>query len=698
MGFFNATPTYKTGFSTQLAHAPISMLDYGVSNSSQSTNEHWWQSLRPKLTACYIVVALLLLILSGLGHLRLLNQIGDVFGGFFWAIDTDGQVVVVSTPPQLVPFQIPANSVTSTNRVIAANDMQGAQGLENAYKKSRPGDPIVYTIQHNNTERMMLSRPTTTFTFDMWLQNYGLALLAGLSWLVVGGILLSTAKDWSAAVEGITLLPPSMLLLLYSHWGNVQRADPANAVFQLIWVPSFALLGAAFIHLSLTYRPENLKKQRMPKMRIDMLPYLPLLALLAYEWSEYLLFGHVPTRANLLLSLGYATIGGLISLVIGLQSILRLLNVLPFKQVEPIPERVKRRLGDLLTLWIGGVTLGFCLSVLPILLTGQTLLPLPMFYLLATVYPLVLWYAIRSLRMVDTLHIAIEQKDAALQQLQVTTNELRKSNSELQQATSLLLHADAHLRSLLSQRIHDQPKQQALRIRSLLAHWQHKLRIEAEQDGSGKAVVQPIIEVLGKVRKISEELEADLRGLQLLVEDAYQRRSLGLKLHLEKLIREDLPALHPESSLQIQADLWALDALSPNLEQTDAGAKIAEAISYTVTQALLNIYNHAGANFATVRTIYTNGSLDVYIIDDGHGFDLRSIPPEKTSLFKAQLKAREAGGQIAIKSLPRTQPDHGTTIILHLSLPPEHDVIAPELLPETAMQEKLEQHNTQTYH
>ncbi len=106
------------------------------------------------------------------------------------------------------------------------------------------------------------------------------------------------------------------------------------------------------------------------------------------------------------------------------------------------------------------------------------------------------------------------------------------------------------MRSILSQRIHDQPKQQALRIRSLLGHWQHKLRVEAERDADGKVGVQPIVEALGKVRKISEELEGDLRGLQLLVEDVYQRRSLGLKLHLEKLIREDLPGLHPESSAQ----------------------------------------------------------------------------------------------------------------------------------------------------
>src|SRR6185312_5351400 len=236
-------------------------------------------------------------------------------------------------------------------------------------------------------------------------------------------------------------------------------------------------------------------------------------------------------------------------------------------------------------------------------------------------------------------------------------------------ATSLLLHADAHLRSLLSERIHDQPKQQALRIRSLLGHWQHKLKVELERDSSLQSFAQPVIEALGKVRKISEELEDDLRGLQLLVEDAYQRRSLGLKLHLEKLVREDLPALHPESPLKVQADLWALDTLGQDLEQTAEGEKFAEAISYTITQALLNIYNHAGATYATVRALRNAGHLEIFVIDDGRGFDVADIPPEKTSMFKAELKTREAGGTLLIRSTPRPLAQHGTTIILKLPFP-----------------------------
>src|SRR5712691_1437327 len=626
----------------------------------------------------YLVIALILLCLSAVGNVRLLNQVGQTFGGFFWAIDTDRQVVVVSTPPQLPPFAVSPGSLTNLDHIVGVNGLPASE-LSNVYQHARPGDPITYTVQQNS-KLARIKSPVVTFTWDMWFESYGLTFIAGLCWLLVGFILLARALNWTGAVEGITLLPAAILFLLFSHWGNVQQAYPADLVFQFLWTPAFALLGAAFIQLSLTYRPEAMRESRSPRITVDVLPYLPLIALLAFDIFSYLFRGIVPGRLQFIFSLGYAVCGGLLSLVIGITSLLRISGLL---HGTPVPSIVRRRLGDLLTLWIGGVGLGFCLGILPTLLTGKPLLPPQIFYVLAAIYPFILLYALRSLRMMDHLQYTIEQREQALVEQQKLAEELRRTNSELQQATSLLLHADAHLRSLLSQRIHDQPKQQALRIRSLLGHWQHKLKLEAEQNPGTRPIVQPVIEALGKVRKISEELEGDLRGLQLLVEDSYQRRNLGLKLHLEKLISEDLPALHPESPLKVQPDLWALDELSHDLEQTEEGAKIAEAISYTVTQALLNVYNHAGATFATVQTVRKNGYIEVYITDDGRGFDASSISPEKTSLFKARLKAREAGGILSIRSALRPQIEHGTTVILRLPIPHEEQTYIAEPEPES---------------
>jgi signal transduction histidine kinase len=457
----------------------------------------------------------------------------------------------------------------------------------------------------------LLNQPGTV---SAWWQIYGRGLLAGICWLVVGGILLGTAGDWSEMAEGLTLLPPALLLLLLDG------------------------------------------KQ------------------------------------------GYIAIVGATGLFIVLHSLLRITNILSLRksahqQTVPLSPLLRDRVNYLLTRWIATIGLAFCLGLLPILLTERPLSPLPplpLLYLLITIYPLIYSYVIRLQRLANSLQLALTQQGEKLQTLEQTEEGLRQSNNELQHSTSLLLQADARLRALLSQRLHDQPKQQALRIRSLLAHWQYKLHVEAERDANGKVAVQPIIEVLSKVRKISEELEGDLRGLQLLVEDVYQRRSLGLRQHLEKLIREDLPTLYPSSPLKVQADLWALDTLDPRLEQTEEGAKIAEAISYTVTQALLNVYQHAGAKFATVRATNSNSTLAISIHDDGHGFDLNTIPFEKTSLFKARLKARETGGWLTIESVPRTQIGHGTTVILYLPLPEEEQVATPDPQFAAKVQDALE--------
>ena len=254
--------------------------------SSERTTDTAWRQLRLRLTLSYLVVALILLFLSGVGNARLLNQVGRTFGGFFWAIDTDRQVVVVSTPPQLPTFAVSPGSLTNLDHIVGVNG-QPVSALSNVYQHARPGDPITYAVQQNS-KLTSIKYPAVTFTWDMWFESYGLTFVAGLSWLVVGFILLARALNWTGVVEGITLLPVAILFLLFSHWGNVQQAYPADFVFIFMWSPAFVLLGAAFIQLSLTYRPEAYRESRSPGLAIDGLPYLPLIALLAFDVFSYI--------------------------------------------------------------------------------------------------------------------------------------------------------------------------------------------------------------------------------------------------------------------------------------------------------------------------------------------------------------------------------------------------------------------------
>ena len=110
------------------------MLDLRVSISTERTIDLWWRQMRLRLTLLYLVVAFALLLISATGHMRLLSEIGHTFGGFYWAIDTDGQVVVVSTPPQLPPFGALASSLTSTDHILKINGQQGGAAMTAVYQ------------------------------------------------------------------------------------------------------------------------------------------------------------------------------------------------------------------------------------------------------------------------------------------------------------------------------------------------------------------------------------------------------------------------------------------------------------------------------------------------------------------------------------------------------------------------------------
>ena len=87
-------------------------------SSISTTKETWWRPLRPRLIILYLLVALALLGLSVPGHVRLLGEIGKTFGGFFWAIDTNEQVVIVSALPQSASIGTSASSLTNVDHIV----------------------------------------------------------------------------------------------------------------------------------------------------------------------------------------------------------------------------------------------------------------------------------------------------------------------------------------------------------------------------------------------------------------------------------------------------------------------------------------------------------------------------------------------------------------------------------------------------
>ena len=124
----------------------------------ERTIQQWWKQLRLRLTLVYLFVALALLILSGTGHVRLLSQVGQAFGGFFWGINTDRQVVVVSTPPGLLPLPIAPVSLTNQSTITQVNGKDiDITSLSDVYQNqsTKPGTIINYTVQQNGQTKIV---------------------------------------------------------------------------------------------------------------------------------------------------------------------------------------------------------------------------------------------------------------------------------------------------------------------------------------------------------------------------------------------------------------------------------------------------------------------------------------------------------------------------------------------------------------
>ncbi len=642
----------------------------------QQTTEKQWR--QPALTGVSCLAALALLILSVAGQWRLMSEIGHPFGGFFWGEDASGRPIVLATLAQFPQFSaavdpiwqrryLSAVEVSDPRQVGGLRVYRGPQALTQAFAQTRPGMTLTYLFRDERDGRtVVVSGPAVPFTWEMWWLQYGLALLAGLSWLLLAVLLLLKATDWGEAVEGLTLLPPALLLLLVACGGNVQRPSAFEPLILVLWLPGLALTGSALLHLSLSYRAEvgAASVRRAPAFTVDGLAYLPLLVVFAFEISAQLLYGSVPLTPALLLALSIALLTWLVAVGCALPLLLAERRCAGSGR-QPLTART-RPLAALLLVRLGGPGLGLILGLL--LLSGQALVPWPALAALAALYPLVIWFAGQASQERGRLRHALAQHEEQLQRGREREHELEEASEEMRRSLSLLLRADRQLRATLARHIHDRPQQQALRIRSLLGYWHHRLKVEAEDDPQGRVGASPFLEALEQVRRIGDELQRDLRTLQLLVEDVYQRQSLGLRQHLEKVIREDVPAMFPESPLKIETDLRALDLLERHLEQSEAEERMAEAIAYAVTQAVLNIYQHAGASFATVRSVRTDGHLEIYVIDDGRGFDSAAIPPERTSLLQARLKVREAGGVLSIHSITRPHSQHGTTVALRFPL------------------------------
>jgi signal transduction histidine kinase len=75
-------------------------------------------------------------------------------------------------------------------------------------------------------------------------------------------------------------------------------------------------------------------------------------------------------------------------------------------------------------------------------------------------------------------------------------------------------------------------------------------------------------------------------------------------------------------------------------------------LGYIVTEALTNVWKHAGVGGATVVVRHLNGRVVVQVTDDGQGFEPVDVGSGQTGLglWSMRERAQEIGGDIDIRS------------------------------------------------
>lgn len=150
----------------------------------------------------------------------------------------------------------------------------------------------------------------------------------------------------------------------------------------------------------------------------------------------------------------------------------------------------------------------------------------------------------------------------------------------------------------------------------------------------------------------------------------YARRALD---RMEALAVE---ADDPDHLVRHDEVIWAIKetaaALSPDVrfasevsEPTDVPSDVVQAMSEATAEAVRNSLRHAGAEERSVRMRMTSGAVSVEIVDDGVGFDPRSVPPDRfgVRMSIARRMSLVTGGSATIDS----RPGSGTRVRLDWS-------------------------------
>jgi signal transduction histidine kinase len=226
----------------------------------------------------------------------------------------------------------------------------------------------------------------------------------------------------------------------------------------------------------------------------------------------------------------------------------------------------------------------------------------------------------------------IEERKKAQQALLKSRETLRKSERDLRVLTSQLFSIQEAERRRISKELHDGLGQELTVFKMVLNSLQKKLRQDQQPlKDECKFLLEYVDKSIENTRRLCKDLGP------LLLEE------LGLAASLEIMFKEVCTTSNVTGNLEIEA----MDHSFPR--------RTLVAIYRILQEALTNSAKHSMATELSLSVTKEAGKLNFVVMDNGMGFDLRSVNARRASqrgmgLFAMAERARMLGASLAIQS------------------------------------------------
>ncbi len=240
---------------------------------------------------------------------------------------------------------------------------------------------------------------------------------------------------------------------------------------------------------------------------------------------------------------------------------------------------------------------------------------------------------------------AAEVRDLQIAFNQMVT-ELRKSRADIRRYVASILNSQEEERKRIARELHDETAQALIVLGR---------RIENAAELAGKG------ELAQELEKLRDMVDDSLQGVRRFTSDLRPPllEELGLPRALEILARRT----EREEMFTVDVRIEGTpQALLPELEL---------GLYRLAQESLSNVRRHAQANHAEVILRYETDAVELFVIDDGIGFDVPEDPGELLRLGRLGLmgiheRARLFGGEAWIES----ERGRGTSVRVRIPLSP----------------------------